>query len=47
MTISEAGSEVDDELIRLQQSKRDEISSITSQLQVHSIFLDCESVVLY
>ena len=33
MTISEAGSEVDDELIRLQQSKRDEISAITSQLQ--------------
>ena len=33
VTISEAGSEVDDELVRLQQSKRDEISAITSQLQ--------------
>ena len=33
VTISEAGSEVDDELVRLQQSKRDEISEITSQLQ--------------
>merc|ERR1711971_309641 len=27
VTISEAGSEVDDELVRLQQSKRDEISA--------------------
>ena len=33
VTISEAGSEVDDELVRLQQSKRDEISAIASQLQ--------------
>ena len=38
VTISEAGSEVDDELIRLQQSKRDEISTITSQLQVKKPF---------
>ena len=33
MTISEAGSEVDDEVIRLQQSKNEEIAAITSQLE--------------